>query len=161
MLNLLFKTNAGPGPLFLRLALGIVMFAHGAQKVLGWYGGAGFAGTVETFTQKLGFPFWMVILLMVIEFLGSIGLVMGFLTRLCALGVAASISVCAFMYHVPNGFFMNWFGNQKGEGIEYHLLVLGLCLALMIQGGGSFSLDHTLSASVSKTSPGDRIRLLL
>ena len=161
MFKLMLNTNESSGPFFTRLALGVVMFPHGAQKVLGWFGGSGYAGTVEAFTEKLGFPLWAVLLLMAIEVLGSIGLIAGFLTRLCALGTAASISVCAYLYHIPNGFFMNWLGGQKGEGIEYHILVLGICLALMIEGGGSFSLDRGISRSASKTSRDDRMRILV
>ena len=157
----MFKTSESLGQFFIRLALGVVMFPHGAQKVFGWFGGAGYAGTVETFTQELGFPFWVVILLMAIEILGSIGIIAGLFTRLCALGTAASISVCAYLYHLPNGFFMNWFGQQKGEGVEYHVLVLGICIALMVQGGGSFSLDKVISKSVSKSSHSKDMRILL
>lgn len=145
MFWLLFRTNSSVGPLYLRLALGTVMFAHGAQKVLGWFGGAGPTATIATFTQKLGFPLWMVILLFIIEFLGSLGLIIGFLTRLAALGIGISLSVCAYLYHLQNGFFMNWFGQQKGEGFEYHILAVGICLALIVLGGGRWSLDRKLA----------------
>jgi putative oxidoreductase len=144
MSNALFRTTGSPALLFIRIALGIVVFAHGSQKVFGWFGGPGFMGTIESFT-KMNFPLWMVILLMVIELLGSIGLILGFLTRLSALGIGISMSVCAYLYHLQNGFFMNWFGHQKGEGIEYHILVLGICLALLVQGGGPLSLDRNIS----------------
>ena len=144
MSNALFRTTGSPALLFIRIALGIVIFAHGSQKVFGWFGGPGFMGTIETFTKNMNFPLWMVILLMVIELLGSIGLILGFLTRLSALGIGISISVCAYLYHIQNGFFMNWFGQQKGEGVEYHILVVGICLALLIQGGGPLSLDRNI-----------------
>ncbi len=145
MLWLLLKTNPSMGPLYLRLALGIVMFAHGAQKVLGWFGGPGPEATITTFTQKLGFPLWMVILLFIIEFLGSLGLIVGFLTRVAALGIGIDLSVCAYLYHIQNGFFMNWFGQQTGEGYEYHILAVGICLALIVLGGGRLSLDRKLA----------------
>ena len=145
MSNALFRTTGSPALLFIRIALGIVIFAHGSQKVFGWFGGPGFMGTIETFTKNMNFPLWMVILLMVIELLGSIGLILGFLTRLSALGIGISISVCAYLYHIQNGFFMNWFGQQKGEGVEYHILVVGICLALLVQGGGPLSLDRNIS----------------
>jgi putative oxidoreductase len=144
MFKALLKTNASPALVFIRLALGIVIFAHGAQKVLGWFGGAGYAETLDIFTKKLMFPDWMVVLLMVIEFLGSLGLIIGLLTRLSALGIGISMIVCANLFHVQNGFFMNWYGQQKGEGIEYHILVLGMCLALLIHGGGSWATDSIL-----------------
>jgi putative oxidoreductase len=124
-----------------------VIFAHGSQKVFGWFGGPGFTGTIEAFTKTFNFPLWMVILLMIIEFLGSAGLIVGFLTRLSALGIGTSISVCAYLFHLKNGFFMNWFGQQKGEGIEYHILVVGICLALLAQGGGFLSIDRRISSS--------------
>jgi putative oxidoreductase len=144
MIELLCKTDRSIATLFIRLALGAVMFAHGAQKVFGWWGGAGFSATIDAFTIKQGFPLWIVILLMIIELLGSSGLILGFLTRLSALGIATSMGACAYLYHIPNGFFMNWFGQQKGEGIEYHILVLGICIALIIQGGGLLSVDRSL-----------------
>jgi putative oxidoreductase len=138
------KNNASMALLFIRLALGIVVFAHGAQKVLGWFGGAGFGKTIEIFTMQLGYPLWIVLLLMFIEFGGSIGLMLGLMTRLSALGIAASMIVCAYQSHIQNGFFMNWFGQQAGEGVEYHLLVLGMCFALMAQGGGNMAMDRAL-----------------
>ena len=144
MFRMLIGTDEKWSPLVLRLALGIVMFGHGAQKVPGWFGGAGFTGTVEVFTQKMNFPLWIVLLLMFIEFFGSLALLAGLLTRLSALGIGCAMAVCAFMYHLPNGFFMNWFGKQAGEGFEYHILLLGICAALLIEGGGALSLDRRL-----------------
>ena len=141
------KSDASMALLFIRLALGIVVFAHGAQKVLGWFGGAGFGKTIEIFTGQLSYPLWMVVLLMFIEFCGSIGLLLGLLTRLSALGIALTMTVCAYQNHLPNGFFMNWFGQQAGEGIEYHILVLGICVALMAQGGGGLAVDRVLPSS--------------
>ncbi len=138
------RSDASVALLFIRVALGVVVFAHGAQKVLGWFDGAGFAKTIEIFTVQLSYPLWMVLLLMFIEFCGSIGLVLGLLTRVSALGIAASMLVCAYQNHLQNGFFMNWFGKQAGEGIEYHVLVVGICLALMLQGGGAYALDRAL-----------------
>ena len=144
MFGMLVETDGNWSAFVLRFALGIVMFAHGAQKVLGWFGGAGFSGTVEVFTQKMHFPLWIVLLLMFIEFFGAIGLMAGFLTRLAAFGIGCAMAVCALMYHLPNGLFMNWFGKQAGEGFEYHILLLSICVALLIQGGGALSLDQKL-----------------
>lgn len=141
------KSDASMALLFIRLALGIVVFAHGAQKVLGWFGGAGFDKTIEIFTGQLSYPRWIVVLLMFIEFCGSIGLLLGLLTRLSALGIALAMTVCAYQNHLHHGFFMNWLGQQAGEGIEYHILVLGICVALMAQGGGGLALDHYLPNS--------------
>lgn len=144
MLKMILKTDDSVAPIFLRLSLGVVIFAHGAQKVLGLFGGPGFEKTIEIFRTQMGFPIWMTLLLMFIEFFGSLGLIFGFLTRLSALGIGTSITVCAYLNHIKNGFFMNWFGTQKGEGFEYHILVLGIVLALIIKGGGLLSFDKAL-----------------
>jgi putative oxidoreductase len=139
------KTDNSPAQLFIRLALGVVMFPHGAQKVLGWFGGPGITKTLQAFAG-MGFPAWSVVVLMGVEFLGSALLIFGFLTRLWAIGIGVSITICMFMNHVQNGFFMNWLGQQKGEGFEYHILVIGICLALLIRGGGALSVDRNLSS---------------
>jgi putative oxidoreductase len=144
-MRVLFRTDNSPAQLFIRLALGAVMFAHGAQKVLGWFGGPGMEKTTQAFTVKMGFPLWVPVLLMIIEFLGSLGLVTGLFTRLSALGIGTAMGVCAYMNHLQHGFFMNWFGAQKGEGFEFHLLVIGICLALAVKGGGLLSLDAVLA----------------
>lgn len=140
----LFRTGSSASFLFLRLALGIVMFPHGAQKVLGWYGGPGYEKTIEIFTTNMHFPLLLVILLMTAEFAGSLFIIIGFLTRVWALAIGTSMSVCAYMNHLQHGFFMNWFGNQKGEGFEFHILVVGIALALVIGGSGPLSVDKKL-----------------
>jgi len=137
-------TDKSSAQLFIRLALGIVVFPHGAQKVFGWFGGPGFAQTLQLFA-KMGFPVWSTLILMAVELGGSILLIFGCLTRLWALGVGTAITICMFMNHVQNGFFMNWFGQQKGEGFEYHLLVIGIALALIIRGGGLISVDSVIT----------------
>jgi putative oxidoreductase len=145
MFKKFLKTDNSPAQLFIRLALGVVMFPHGAQKVLGWFGGPGFTKTLQAFAG-MGFPDWSVVALMGVESLGAVLLVFGFLTRLWAIGIGASLTLCMFMSHVQHGFFMNWFGQQQGEGFEYHLLVIGICLALLIKGGGALSVDRKLSS---------------
>jgi putative oxidoreductase len=144
MFKVLLQTDNSPAQLFIRVALGVVMFPHGAQKVLGWFGGPGMAKTLEAFAG-MGFPLWSVVALMVVESLGALLLVAGFLTRLWAFGIGAAMTICMFMHHVQHGFFMNWFGQQQGEGFEFHLLVIGICLALLIKGGGLLSLDGALA----------------
>lgn len=141
----IMKTTDSVALLFIRVALGAVMFPHGAQKVLGWFGGAGFSGTIEMFRTNAGFPAALVILLMAIELLGSMGLIAGFFTRVSALGIGGAMAICALMNHVQNGFFMNWMGDKQGEGFEFHILVVGISLALLIKGGGMFSLDRMLA----------------
>jgi putative oxidoreductase len=141
MINSLLRTDEAVSSLVLRLMLGIVFFPHGAQKVFGWFGGPGFSATLNLFTDKAGIPPVLAFLAIMAESLGSVALITGFATRLAALGLAVNMVVCALMNHVKNGFFMNWFGNQKGEGFEYHLLVLAIGVALLIKGGGKWSLD--------------------
>jgi putative oxidoreductase len=144
MLKIFLKTDRSPAQLFIRVVLGVVMFPHGAQKALGWFGGPGFAQTLQAFAD-MGFPVWSSLVLMGIELVGAILLIFGFFTRLWALGIGISITICMFMNHVQNGFFMNWFGQQKGEGFEYHILVIGIAFVLIIKGGGLLSVDGAIS----------------
>ena len=143
MFNEFLRTDNSPAQLFIRVALGVVMFPHGAQKVLGWFGGPGITKTLQAFAG-MGFPQWSVVALMGVESLGAMLLVFGFLTRLWAIGIGVSITICMFLSHVQHGFFMNWFGQQQGEGFEYHLLVIGICVALLLKGGGALSMDRKL-----------------
>lgn len=147
MLRKLIQTDDDVTALVLRLALGIVMFPHGAQKMLGWFGGGGFGGTMGHFTQNLGIPAVLVFLVILAEFFGSLGLLVGLLTRVAAFGIGCVIFVAALMVHLPNGFFMNWTGAQAGEGFEYHILALGLVIALLIRGSGALSVDRVLEKS--------------
>lgn len=140
----LFHTDDSAAQLCIRLALGVVMLPHGAQKLLGWFGGPGWSKTIEIFAG-LGFPAWATVLLILLESVGSVLLIAGLFTRLMAAGFLTSISICMAMNHIQNGFFMNWFGNKKGEGFEYHLLVIGIVIALLLKGGGRFSVDRLLS----------------
>lgn len=144
-LQLLFKTNNGFAPLIARLTLGIVRFPHGAQKALGWFGGYGFSGTMNFFTQQMHMPAPLALLAIAAEFAGSIGLILGCLSRVAAFGIATNMVVAIFTVHIHNGFFMNWYGNQKGEGFEYHLLAIGLALIVIIHGAGKASLDRLIS----------------
>jgi putative oxidoreductase len=144
MLRKLRQTDDDAGMLIVRLTLGIVMFPHGAQKLLGWFGGAGFAATLKGMTG-MGLPAAVVILVIAVEFLGSLSLIFGFLGRVSALGFIGLMLGAIFMVHLPNGFFMNWMGSQKGEGIEYHILVIGMALAILIKGSGSLSVDRSMS----------------
>jgi putative oxidoreductase len=128
----------------LRVVLGVVFFAHGAQKMLGWFGGFGFHGTMSSFVH-MGMPGPVAFLIICTEFFGGLGLIVGLLARIAATGIAGLMIGAIFMVHLPNGFFMNWMNNQRGEGIEYHLLVLAMAAALLLRGAGAFSLDRTLS----------------
>src|SRR5262245_2871774 len=139
----LFSTDASVIQLLLRLTLAIVIFPHGAQKALGWFGGYGFKGTMGYFKQR--FPTLLAFLAITAEFLGPIGLALGLLTRVAAFGIACVMIVAVFSTHTPHGFFMNWYGNQKGEGFEFHLLAIGIALALILGGGGLWSVDAFLA----------------
>jgi putative oxidoreductase len=139
----------------LRLVLGVVFFAHGAQKMLGWFGGFGFSGTMGFFTGTMHIPAPFAFLAICAEFFGGMGLIIGLLTRIAAFGIATNMVVAVATVHRAFGFFMNWTGTQKGEGFEYHLLVLAIAACLMIRGAGAFSVDHALSAK-APTSGGAR-----
>lgn len=128
----------------LRLILGVVFFAHGAQKLLGWFGGYGFHGTMG-FLEHVGLPAPVALLVICTEFFGGLGLIVGLLTRVAALGIGTEMIGALFMVHIPNGFFMNWVGNQKGEGFEYHLLAIAIAATLLLRGAGKFSADRALS----------------
>ncbi|MBI3417104.1 MAG: DoxX family protein [Verrucomicrobia bacterium] len=148
-LQLLFKTNNSTAPLIARLMLGIVMFPHGAQKMLGWFGGYGFTGTMNFFTGTMHIPAAFAFLAILAEFAGSLGLIPGVFSRVAAFGIASVMTVAILTSHAANGFFMNWYGNQKGEGFEYHLLALGLALIVLVHGGGKASLDSVIQRKLT------------
>ena len=140
----LMGTSSDVSLTILRLVLGVVFFAHGAQKMLGWFGGYGFQGTMGFF-EHMGMPAPVALLIICTEFFGGLGLIVGLLTRIAALGIGVEMIGAVFMVHLQNGFFMNWYGTQKGEGFEYHLLAIAVAAALLLRGSGAFSLDRTLS----------------
>jgi putative oxidoreductase len=144
MWNKLLATTDDKAVFLARLALGVVFFAHGAQKMLGWFGGSGFSGTLDAFSG-MGMPVVITVLVICGEFFGSLGLLVGFLSRIAAAGIGIIMLGAVFMVHAANGFFMNWFGNQQGEGFEYHILAIGLALVVLIKGSGAFSVDRALS----------------
>jgi len=143
MLGSLLHTSNDFGLFIARITLGIVILPHGLQKLLGMFGGAGFSGTVDFFVGS-GIPSAVAILIIIGESFGALALILGFLSRLAALGIAIIMLGAIFMVHIQNGFFMNWFGNQAGEGFEYHLLALGLSLVVLISGGGKWSVDRAI-----------------
>jgi putative oxidoreductase len=128
-----------------RLALGAMILPHGLQKALGLFGGYGFAGTMQFFTQTMHIPAPFAALAIAAEFLGGLGLISGLLGRVAAFGVGFTMLTAALTVHLPNGFFMNWAGNQKGEGVEFFILAIGLAVAVMIKGSGALSLDRMLT----------------
>ena len=148
MIRKLIATDNNVGTTILRLVLGVIFFAHGAQKMLGWFGGHGFSATMGAFTSGMHIPAALAFLAIAAEFFGSLGLIFGLLTRIAAFGIFCNMVVAILTVHLPNGFFMNWMGTQKGEGYEYHLLVLAITAFLMIRGAGAASLDRLLQSRV-------------
>ncbi len=141
----LFQTNDKFSYWVPRVILGCVMFPHGVQKLFGWFGGFGFTNTMTYFTQTAGLPWIIAFLIIMGESLGSLGLIVGFFTRLSALGLIFIMVGAITTVHIPNGFFMNWFGKNAGEGFEYHLLVIGMSIPLLISGGGKYSVDGLIN----------------
>lgn len=150
MKNRIFSTDNDWTGLIARLTVGLILFPHGAQKVLGWFGGPGFSGEMAFFTQTLQLPWLIALLVILIEFLGSIALIAGLASRLWAVAVIGLFVGIIFVGgHAEHGFFINWFGNQQGEGYEYHLLVIGLSLTVLTGGSGKFSLDQSIHHRLS------------
>lgn len=143
----LLRTSDSFVDMALRIALAAVFFPHGAQKVLGWFGGHGLAGTMGFFTEKMGIPAVLAALAIAAEFLGPLGLLVGFLTRVAAFGIFCVMGVAIWMVHAKVGFFMNWSGQYPAgqEGYEFHLLALALAFAVMVRGGGLLSVDGALA----------------
>jgi putative oxidoreductase len=141
MKQLFFATDNSWAGLVLRLTLGLVMFPHGAQKMFGLFGGYGFRATMNYFTSTMKLPWVFSLLIISIEFFGPIGLLAGWSSRLWALLFIIIMIGAIITTNYSNGLFMNWYGTQKGEGYEYHLLVIGMAIALLFIGSGKFSLD--------------------
>ena len=147
MFRKLFNTPNDFSLTILRLAMGCIFFAHGAQKALGWWGGNGFKGTMDVFTHGLNIPAPFAVLAIAAEFLGGLGLVVGLLGRVAAFGILCNMVVAIKMVHFKNGLFMNWSGTQKGEGFEFHILAIAIALAIIIRGAGALSFDRLLTRS--------------
>lgn len=153
MIRKLFVTDDSTATAVLRLVLGVVFFAHGAQKMLGWFGGFGFSRTMGLFTGTMHIAAPFAFLAIAAEFFGGLGLILGFLTRIAAFGITVNMVVAIARVHGAVGFFMNWNGAQKGEGFEYHLLVLAMTAFLMIRGAGAFSIDRLIATASPTAQP--------
>jgi putative oxidoreductase len=147
MFRKLIATDNDGATTILRLMLGVIFFGHGAQKMLGWFGGYGFTGTMGFFTGMLHIPAVFAFLAIAAEFFGGLGLIFGVLTRVAAFGIFCNMIMAVAMVHAQFGFWMNWAGTQKGEGYEYHLLALATTAFLMIRGAGAASVDRLLSST--------------
>jgi len=156
----LLLTNSDTAPLMARVAAGVVMFPHGAQKVLGWFGGPGFAG-VMGFLQAMHIPAAIAALDPIAEFFGAIALIIGLLSRVAAFGILCVMLGAVGLVHYQNGFFMNWTGQQRGEGFEFHLLMIALCLIVIVKGGGPWSVDRALTAGAHRNAGGSPVSSLL
>lgn len=154
MFRKLLSTTADSALALLRLLTGIVFFAHGAQKMLGWFGGYGFHGTMGFFIQEMHVPAVLAFLAICAEFFGGLGLIVGFLTRIAAFGIFCNMVVAVSLIHHHYGLFMNWNGDQKGEGFEYHLLAVAILLVLMVKGAGAYSVDYICSGRAQMQATG-------
>lgn len=124
--------------IILRLALGVIFFAHGSQKFLGWFGGYGFDATVQFFDQQLGIPPALAVLAIFAEFFGGLMVLLGFFTRAGAAAIAVTMAVALFNVHLPQGFFI---GGGK-VGFEYVFALLLVAVYLVINGAGELSVDR-------------------
>jgi putative oxidoreductase len=138
---MLLSTEERCAPLILRLGLAVVLWPHGAQKMFGWFGGSGISDTLNMFSENMGIPAPLALLVIFTEFFGPILLVLGLFTRLVSLAIGVLMTVAALMVHVPHGFFMNWTQDKAGEGFEYHILAPAIALALVFAGGGRWAAD--------------------
>src|SRR6266849_2864335 len=155
MFRKLMATDNDAAITALRLVLGIVFFAHGAQKPLGWFGGYGFTGTMGFFTGMMHIPAPFAFLAIAAEFFGGMGLIFGLFTRVAAFGIFCNMLVAVAMVHHQFGFFMNWAGTQKGEGFEFHLLALAITAFLMVRGAGAASVDRLWSSPAKNSIRGE------
>jgi putative oxidoreductase len=152
MVRRLFQTSNDTLLTVLRVTLGVIFFAHGAQKMLGWFGGFGYSGTMQAFTTAMHIPAPLAFLAIAAEFFGGLGLILGLVGRIAAFGIAANMAVAVAMVHSRFGLFMNWYGNQKGEGIEYHLLAIAIAVFVIIRGSGAFSIDRLIAREPKQTA---------
>ncbi len=143
-MDALVATSSSGAITVVRVVLGVIFFAHGAQKVLGWFGGYGLQGTTKYLTSQ-GLPLSVAYLVCFFEFLGGIGLVLGLLTRLAALAVVVVMIGAIAKVHWANGFFLNWsLTPGKGHGCEANLAFIAMAVACLLAGGGAWSVDLLL-----------------
>ena len=143
MLRRFLRTEQSYALLALRLTLAIVIFPQGAQKLLGWYGGFGLDGTMQFFAS-IGVPAVLGLLVITSDFFGALALAAGLGGRLAAFGTASVMLGAMLLVHGQYGFFINWYGAQPGEGIQFHLLALAAAIVLMVKGSGAWSVDRLL-----------------
>jgi putative oxidoreductase len=150
MIKKLLSTNNSPLLLLLRSVLGIVMFAHGAQKMLGIWGGHGVQETLDSWEKWFNLHPVVTFLVILSEFVGGIFLILGFMTRLCAIATLTVMTGAVYLAKHYNHFYMNWYAEPRGEGFEYHLLVASIAISLTAVGGGKFSVDRAIANRIRK-----------
>jgi putative oxidoreductase len=148
MLLDLVSTNPDWLQTLIRITLGVVFFAHGSQKLLGWFGGPGLKETMRTMHESLGLPTPLALVAVATEFLGGLGLMVGLLSRIAAVGIGVIMLVAIFMVHGRNGLFLNWLGDRKGHGSEYHVLAIALAAEIVVRGSGAASLDRLVYRAI-------------
>jgi putative oxidoreductase len=158
MLHATLKTDTrNIASLLMRATLALVIFPHGVQKLFGLFGGYGFDGTMGYFTQTVGLPWILGFMVILAESLGTLFLLFGFLSRIVGASLIA-IMTGAAATHFGNGFFMNWFGNQAGEGVEFFILAVAMALQVTIEGGGKWSVDGWLQNIWKRKSAGENFQ---
>jgi putative oxidoreductase len=148
MLLDLLTTNPDWIQTIVRTILGIVFFAHGAQKLLGWFGGPGLQDTLRTMHEHIGLPAPLAFPAVATEFFGGLALIVGLLSRVAAVGIGVTMLSAIVMVHVRYGLFLNWLGDRKGHGYGYHLLAIALAAVIIVRGSGAMSLDRFLYLSM-------------
>jgi putative oxidoreductase len=151
-----FKTDAHDSGLIARITLALVILPHGAQLSLGWFGGPGFRNTMDHFVNVEQLPWLVGFAVIFLQVVGTFALLLGFMGRFFAASMILMFLGMIITSHLHHGFFMNWFGDQEGEGFEYHLLVIGLATAILRNGSGALSLDLMMSriSRYQKLMPG-------
>ena len=157
MQSKLFTTTDNYSWFILRVTLGMVMLGHGVQKAFGWFGGYGWNNTMGYFTGTVGLPAWLGALVILIETLGAALLIIGFAGRINAALMAIVMAGAFFVDHLPNGFFMNWFGSNKGEGYEFDILFWAIAIVIAINGSGKYSVDRWLTTRTTLAAAGKAI----
>jgi putative oxidoreductase len=159
MINKLIATEKRIELLLLRVSLGVVLLGHGVQKAFGWFGGFGWSNTINYFTGTVGIPAILGGFIILIETIGALLLITGFAGRINAALMGIVIIGAFFKDHLANGFFMNWFGNQKGEGYEFDILFVAIAIVLSLKGSGALSIDRWISSKTRAEKTSQKIKL--
>lgn len=144
-LDLLLGTYPSWSRAVVRVALGVVFLAHGGQKVFGWFGGPGLKATIQTFQQYMQVPPAATVMAALIELLGGLALLAGFLARPAAVGIIVVMLVAIAKVHARNGFFINFANTPgKGHGVEFNVALIAMALSILVGGAGALSIDCLL-----------------